>query len=206
MSSYNTNLKKKKKNIFFCLSYKINVLELLVKYMFLIVFSSILSWSYMIICSDNKSANAWNLFWKPKIQCKTLEFLSSVRPSVKIRGTPWILKWGGLESSGRRLISLKSETKRIAFYFSSKKNKTKTLMKKKWFFFRFSKFWIFGLFLDLLVFDEFSDFFQFYFGDMLCLFGPVIFFVVSESCWMFFWFFFCLFEFVWFFSKNSWCY
>ena len=34
---------------------------------------------------------------------------------------PWILKRGGVESSGRRLISSIGKTKRIAFFFCKKK-------------------------------------------------------------------------------------
>ena len=40
---------------------------------------------------------------------------SSDSCSVTLRGPPWILKGGGVEISGRRLISLNSKTKRIAF-------------------------------------------------------------------------------------------
>ena len=41
----------------------------------------------------------------------------SFRPPSRSRYPPWILKRGGLESSGRRLISLTSKTKRIAYFF-----------------------------------------------------------------------------------------
>ena len=49
---------------------------------------------------------------------RTLGFQSSVRPSsVTLVLPPWILKWGGLESSDRRIISLIGKTKKIAFFF-----------------------------------------------------------------------------------------
>ena len=47
-----------------------------------------------------------------------------VRACITLRPPPWILKWGGLESSGQRLIASIGKTKRIAF-FSAKKNKLK---------------------------------------------------------------------------------
>ena len=57
---------------------------------------------------------------------------------------PWILKRGGLESSGRRLISLIGKTKRIAFFFFSAKKKNlfkkiSIFLKKKFFFNLFLK-------------------------------------------------------------------
>ena len=38
------------------------------------------------------------------------------------QATPWIWKWGRLESSGGRIIFINSKTKRIAFYFATNKS------------------------------------------------------------------------------------
>ena len=52
------------------------------------------------------------------------DFHSSIRPSSRSGYPPWILKRGGLVSSGQRLISSIGKTKGIAFiyFFSAKKN------------------------------------------------------------------------------------
>ena len=64
---------------------------------------------------------------------------------------PWILKRGGLESSGRRLISPIGKKKENSIFFLRKKN-----IKKKSFFFVKSHFFDFLVFLDC--FDHFQFF------------------------------------------------
>ena len=85
--------------------------------------------------------------------------ISVLRPSVR-NTPPWILKWGGLERSGQRLISFNCKTKIITFFFFSlaRKKYNKKINKKKWGGGRG-----FGLFmnsLDFLIFLKiFSDFY-----------------------------------------------
>ena len=45
--------------------------------------------------------------------------------SASLRGTPWIMKRGGLEGSGKTFISLNGKTKGINFLLFVKKNKKK---------------------------------------------------------------------------------
>ena len=82
---------------------------------------------------------------------------------------PWILKWGGVESSGQRLISSIDKTKIIAFFsFQQKTKKIKNVrLNKKDFF------------LDFLNFFNFFGFFFFFF--------KLIF-------WVFYWFFLGFFQ------------
>ena len=123
------------------------------------------------------SFSNWNhppMCWYPK-----LERMISVRSFVCMSRSgypPWILKRGGLESSGRRLISSIGKTKRIAFFyfFFWRKNifsKFSDFLKKSDFFGFFEIFsdfriflpfftifgflfflWILGFFLDFLDF------------------------------------------------------
>ena len=102
---------------------------------------------------------------------------------------PWILKWAGLESSGQRLISSISKTKRIAFLsckqFFSLWKFPDFFVEKKWFFEiyqDFLRFWDFSIFfvtysnffLGFYVFflffwgEFFEDFLRF-FGDFFCV-------------------------------------
>ena len=61
----------------------------------------------------------------------------------------WILKWGGLESSGRRLTSSFGKTKRIAFFFFGEKK----------IFSNFQIFWDLSRFSDFLtIFENFLIF------------------------------------------------
>ena len=62
---------------------------------------------------------------KSKKKFNSVEFMKFVFfPSLRSWYTPWILKWGRQESSGRRLFSSIGKTKMIAFYllFRQKKN------------------------------------------------------------------------------------
>ena len=101
-------------------------------------------------------------------------------PSVLLRPSrsdhsPWILKRGGLDSSGRRLISSIGKTKRIAIFsakfFSSlkfsdflKKKIISFDLKKKNYFHNLQNFWTFSnfgevFFIDFFGFSNFSIFF-----------------------------------------------
>ena len=81
-----------------------------------------------------------------------------LRPSfVTLRGPPsWILKLGGLESSGWRLISSYGKTKRIANFGKSNLEKKK---KKKIIFFFFVFFNFLTIFERHLIVGSFYDFF-----------------------------------------------
>ena len=75
---------------------------------------------------------------------------------------PWIMKRGGLESSGQRLISSIGKTNRIEF-FSVGKKKLKKKIRKSDFFKRFFKiFWNFKFFYHFwrkkMIFGVFVDF------------------------------------------------
>ena len=63
---------------------------------------------------------------------------------------PWILKWSGLESSGRRLISSIGKTKRKGFFLGQKQYfKNFEIFWKKVFFLDFQiLFYLYGQFLD----------------------------------------------------------
>ena len=69
----------------------------------------------------------------PRIQYWTQGFPSSVLLRHAQTTAPWILKRGGLERSGRRLISLNGKTKRIDFYliFLAKFFSSSTFSEKK---------------------------------------------------------------------------
>ena len=92
---------------------------------------------------------------------------------------PWILKRGGLESSGRRLISSIGNTKRVAFFFWQKKYfQNFQIFWKKSDFLRFFQifefltiFGFFGFFNGFLDFFEiFWIFLGFFFDFRLCFF------------------------------------
>ena len=85
-----------------------------------------------------------------RILSNTRGFPSFVRTSsVRLRvPPPWILKRGGVESSGRRLISSIGKSKRIAFFF----------FKEKIYFQNFEIFW------NKVIFPDFSRFFFSGFG------------------------------------------
>ena len=51
-----------------------------------------------------------------------------LRLFVTLRGLPWILKQGGQEDSGQRLISLNGKTKKTQFYVKIKLNKLFNLL------------------------------------------------------------------------------
>ena len=67
----------------------------------------------------------------------------SVRPGFRLRNAqgppPWIVKRGGLESSGRGLISSIGKTKRIEFFGKKKKKLLKDFLFKKNDFLRTAK-------------------------------------------------------------------
>ena len=103
----------------------------------------------------------------------------SVRPSVlrplsHSDHPPWIMKRGGLESSGWRLISAIGNTKRIAMFSEEKK-----ILKKKSDFLKKSEFLkIFYIFGVLAIFDNFwilgvvyGFFFGFFGFFCFCFFG-----------------------------------
>ena len=50
-----------------------------------------------------------------------ISLYNSWHPILDTRISPWILKWGGLESSGQRLISSFGKNKRKTIIFSFKK-------------------------------------------------------------------------------------
>ena len=86
---------------------------------------------------------------------------------------PWILKWGGLESSGQRLISSIGKTKRIGFFSA----KTKYFPNFQIFWFEiFWYFWIFWPFLTIVGFFEFFIDFWIFFGFFFNFFDFFVFF------------------------------
>ena len=115
---------------------------------------------------ENESKHEVSKIWVVRQISKIRQEVFVLRPSVRVSRSgapPWILKQGGLESSGRRLISSIGKPKGIAFFYPEK---------KKWFsefFFRFSdfltifdNFWIFlFFFIDFLDFSNFFGFFGF---------------------------------------------
>ena len=83
-------------------------------------------------------------------------------PLIKNQLCPWILKQGGLKSSGRRLISLNSKTRRIVFFlflFSSSKFTD---------FFNKSDFW------DLLILFYLIFYFMTFLKDIYILFSRLL--------------------------------
>ena len=69
-----------------------------------------------------KAKSCWNPKLDKRISVCPLSFVRHAQATP-----PWILKRGGLESSGQRLIPLNGKTKRIAFLFDlyTEKNKKK---------------------------------------------------------------------------------
>ena len=127
--------------------------------------------------------------WYPILDTRISFVWTPSPPSVTLILPPWFLKWGGLESSGRRLIYSIEKTKKIDFFFSFGKNKT--FSKISVFFWKKSVFEIFSVFLTvwpfLTIFGDLGfciDFWDFFFK-------------------FFFVFFFWIFYFFWIFLRFS---
>ena len=127
--------------------------------------------------------------------------------------TPWILKRGGLESSGWRLISLIGKTKRIAFFFLLAKlniSKFSDFLEKSDFFICW-RFFICSDFLQFLTFTKILGFFIDFFDFFLCsrIFLDLFFFYFWDFLiflGFFLDFFLRFLDFNFIFSKSYWGY
>ena len=113
-----------------------------------------------------------------KGKCRT----ATTTPTQSRSGQPpWILIRGGLESSGRRLISSMGKIKRIAFFFCKIlyffKMFSFFLLKKKYFFFKFFLIFVFFERKKITVHN-------FFFKCIFCVFW--IFFWILSICVVFF--------------------